>query len=88
MLNRFKSALLNVVGGSELGIQYPNDSDNETLTDYLNSNICAEIENKPYSRPSFLGLTTEETQVCALNYHYQYYDIEITIWNSDYLYNS
>lgn len=63
MLNRVKSVLMNVVGGSELGLQYPTDSDNEAVTDYLNLNIVAEIENKPYSRPSFLGLTTEETQV-------------------------
>lgn len=63
MLNRVKSVLMNVVGGSELGLQYPTDSDNEAVTDYLNLNIVAEVENKPYSRPSFLGLTTEETQV-------------------------
>lgn len=63
MLNRVKSVLMNVVGGSELGLQYPTDSDNEGVTDYLNLNIVAEVENKPYSRPSFLGLTTEETQV-------------------------
>lgn len=63
MLNRVKSVLMNVVGGSELGLQYPTDSDNETVTDYLNLNIVTEVENKPYSRPSFLGLTTEETQV-------------------------
>ena len=63
MLNRVKSVLMNAMGGSELGLQYPTDSDNETVTDYLNSNITAEVENKPYSRPSFLGLTTEETQV-------------------------
>lgn len=60
-----KSVLMNVVGGSELGLQYPTDSDNETVTDYLNLNIVTEVENKPYSRPSFLGLTTEETQVSA-----------------------
>lgn len=54
---------MNAMGGSELGLQYPTDSDNEAVTDYLNSNIAAEVENKPYSRPSFLGLTTEETQV-------------------------
>lgn len=65
MLNRVKSVLMNVVGGSELGLQYPTDSDNETVTDYLNLNIVAEVENKPYSRPSFLGLTSEETQVSA-----------------------
>lgn len=63
MLNRLKSALLNAVGGSELGLQYPADADNETVTDYINANVTAEVENKPYSRPSFLGLTTEETQV-------------------------
>lgn len=63
MLNRVRSVLMNVVGGSELGLQYPTDSDNEAVTDYLNLNIVAEVENKPYSRPSFLGLTTEETQV-------------------------
>lgn len=63
MLNRVKSVLMNAMGGSELGLQYPTDSDNEAVTDYFNSNIAAEVENKPYSRPSFLGLTTEETQV-------------------------
>ncbi|XP_076760621.1 protein phosphatase 1H [Xylocopa sonorina] len=65
MLNRFKSAIMNAVGGSELGLQYPTDSDNEAVTDYLNFNVTTEVENKPYSRPSFLGLTTEETQVSA-----------------------
>ncbi|XP_076176037.1 protein phosphatase 1H [Ptiloglossa arizonensis] len=65
MLNRFKSVLMNAVGSSELGLQYPNDSDNDAVTDYINSNFIVEIENKPYSRPSFLGLTTEETQVSA-----------------------
>ncbi|XP_053977895.1 protein phosphatase 1H isoform X2 [Hylaeus volcanicus] len=65
MLNRFKSALMNAVGATELGLQYPNDSDNDALTDYINSNFIAKVENKPYSRPSFLGLTTEETEVSA-----------------------
>ncbi|XP_076176114.1 protein phosphatase 1H-like [Ptiloglossa arizonensis] len=65
MLNRFKSVLMNVVGATELGLQYPNDSDNNVVTDYINSNFIVEIENKPYSRPRFLGLTTEETQVSA-----------------------
>lgn len=64
MLNRFKSVLMSAVGASELGLQYPNDSDNDMMTDYINSNYVMEVENKPYSRPSFLGLTTEETQVC------------------------
>ncbi|XP_074105887.1 protein phosphatase 1H [Cotesia typhae] len=64
MLNRFKSALMNAVGGTELGLQYNHDSDGELPKDYVNSNVV-EIEAKPYSRPSFLGLTTEETQVSA-----------------------
>ncbi|XP_017754700.1 PREDICTED: protein phosphatase 1H [Eufriesea mexicana] len=65
MLNRFKSVIMNVMGGSELGLQYPtNDTDNETSSDYLNSNVV-DVEDKPYSRPSFLGLTTEETIVSA-----------------------
>jgi len=38
-------------------------SDNDMMTDYINSNYVVEVENKPYSRPSFLGLTAEETQV-------------------------
>ncbi|XP_072755697.1 protein phosphatase 1H [Anoplolepis gracilipes] len=65
MLNRFKSVLMSAVGASELGLQYPNDSDNDMMTDYINSNYVMEVENKPYSRPSFLGLTAEETQVSA-----------------------
>ncbi|XP_033334105.1 protein phosphatase 1H isoform X2 [Megalopta genalis] len=65
MLNRFKSAFMNAVGASELGLQYPNDSDNDAITNYINSNFTTEVENKPYSRPSFLGLTAEETQVSA-----------------------
>lgn len=72
MLNRFKSVLMNAVGSSELGLQYPNDSDNDAVTDYINSNFIVEIENKPYSRPSFLGLTTEETQVCTFIYNNYY----------------
>jgi len=63
MLNRFKSVLMNAVGASELGLQYPNDVDNDMMSDYINSNYVVEVENKPYSRPSFLGLTAEETQV-------------------------
>jgi len=63
MLNRFKSVLMNAVGASELGLQYPNDIDNDVISDYINSNYVVEVENKPYSRPSFLGLTAEETQV-------------------------
>jgi len=62
MLNRFKSVIMSAVGASELGLQYSNDSDND-MTDYINSNYVVEVENKPYSRPSFLGLTAEETQV-------------------------
>lgn len=54
---------MSAVGASELGLQYPNDSDNDMMTDYINSNYIVEVENKPYSRPSFLGLTAEETQV-------------------------
>ncbi|KAG5344642.1 PPM1H phosphatase, partial [Acromyrmex heyeri] len=65
MLNRFKSVLMSAVGASELGLQYHNDSDNDMMTDYINSNYVVEVENKPYSRPSFLGLTAEETQVSA-----------------------
>lgn len=65
MLNRFKSVLMSAVGASELSLQYSNDSDNDMMTDYVNSNYVVEVENKPYSRPSFLGLTAEETQVCA-----------------------
>lgn len=63
MLNRFKSVLMNAVGVSELDLQYPNDSNNDVMIDYVNSNFTVEVENKPYSRPSFLGLTAEETQV-------------------------
>lgn len=63
MLSRFKSVLMSAVGASELGLQYHNDSDNDMMTDYINSNYVVEVENKPYSRPSFLGLTAEETQV-------------------------
>ncbi|XP_035720844.1 protein phosphatase 1H-like [Vespa mandarinia] len=65
MLNRFKSVLMNAVGVSELDLQYPNDSNNDLMIDYVNSNFAVEVENKPYSRPSFLGLTAEETQVSA-----------------------
>ena len=63
MFGRLKSALMNAVGTSELGLQYPNDSDSDAVTDYINSNLTIEVETKPYSRPSFLGLTSEETQV-------------------------
>ena len=63
MLSRFKSVLMNAVGATELGLQYPNDSDSDAVTDYINSNLTIEVETKPYSRPSFLGLTNEETQV-------------------------
>lgn len=63
MLNRFKSVLMNAVGVTELDLQYPNDSNNDLMIDYVNSNFAVEVENKPYSRPSFLGLTAEETQV-------------------------
>lgn len=63
MLGRFKSALMNAVGASELGLHYSNDSDNESVTDLINSNLPIAVETKPYSRPSFLGLTNEETQV-------------------------
>ncbi|XP_046745962.1 protein phosphatase 1H isoform X1 [Diprion similis] len=65
MFNRFKSALLTAVGASELGLEYPTESDSEIGTDFLNSNLVFEVETKPYSRPSFLGLTNEETQVSA-----------------------
>lgn len=69
MLNRFKSVLMNAVGASELGLQYHNDSDNDMMTDYINSNYVMEVENKPYSRPSFLGLTAEETQVFLISFY-------------------
>ncbi|KAL7303436.1 protein phosphatase 1H [Trichogramma pretiosum] len=65
MLGRFKSALMNAVGASEMGLQYNSDSDTESVTDLINSNLPIAIETKPYSRPSFLGLTNEETQVSA-----------------------
>lgn len=61
MLSRFKSVLMNAVGASELGLQYNHDSDNENGSNYVSSNVV--IEAKPYSRPSFLGLTNEEMQV-------------------------
>lgn len=60
---------MSAVGASELGLQYPNDSDNDMMTDYINSNYVMEVENKPYSRPSFLGLTAEETQVFLVSFH-------------------
>ncbi|KAF7993441.1 hypothetical protein HCN44_010036 [Aphidius gifuensis] len=62
MLNRFKSAFINAVNGSELGLQDSNHLENEVSVDYNN---VIEVEAKPYSRPSFLGLTQEETQVSA-----------------------
>ncbi|XP_043461976.1 protein phosphatase 1H [Leptopilina heterotoma] len=65
MLSRFKSALMNAVGASELGLQYPHDSDSDAVADYINSNLVLEVECKPYSRPSFLGLTNDEIQVSA-----------------------
>lgn len=63
MLSRFKSALMSTVGVSELGLQYPHDSESDAVTDYINSNLVLEVECKPYSRPSFLGLTNDEIQV-------------------------
>ncbi|XP_043279888.1 protein phosphatase 1H [Venturia canescens] len=63
MLNRFKSVLMNAVGASELSLQYNHDSNNENASNYVSSNVV--IEAKPYSRPSFLGLTNEEMQVSA-----------------------
>ena len=63
MLNRFKSALMNAVGASELGLPYSLENNSETESDYMNSNLIFDVEDKPYSRPNFLGLTTEETQV-------------------------
>ncbi|XP_058806377.1 protein phosphatase 1H [Phymastichus coffea] len=65
MFGKFKTALMSAVGASELGLQYPNDLDNESVTDLINSNLPITVETKPYSRPSFLGLTNEETQVSA-----------------------
>ncbi|XP_015609580.1 protein phosphatase 1H [Cephus cinctus] len=69
MLNRFKTVLMNAVGASELGtselgIEYP-VTDGDVDIDYINANAALEIETMPYSRPSFLGLTSEETQVSA-----------------------
>lgn len=63
MFGKFKTAFMSAVGASELGLQYPNDSENESVTDLINSNLPITVETKPYSRPSFLGLTNEETQV-------------------------
>lgn len=63
MLNRFKSALMNAVGASELGLPYSADN-NDADSDYINSNLTLDVEDKPYSRPHFLGLTNEEVQVC------------------------
>lgn len=60
---------MNAMSGSELGLQYSTDTDNETSSDYLNSNVV-DVEDKPYSRPSFLGLTTEETIVNKYNCYY------------------
>jgi len=57
----FKS-VLNTIGANKLGLQYSNDVDNVML-DYINFNYVVEVENKRYSRPNFLGLTAEETQV-------------------------
>ncbi|XP_014204225.1 protein phosphatase 1H [Copidosoma floridanum] len=65
MLGRFKTALMSAVSTSEYGLQYANDVDNESVTDLINSNLPIAVETKPYSRPSFLGLTTDETQVSA-----------------------
>ncbi|XP_012280288.1 protein phosphatase 1H [Orussus abietinus] len=65
MLNRFRSVFLNAVGATDLGLEYSVESDNETVADYINSNVLLQVEAKPYSRPSFLGLTNEETQVSA-----------------------
>ena len=65
MLKRFKSALLNAVGANEQNLPYPIDFDDDLVPKYNNSEFSQEIENKPYSRPSFLGLTAEETQVSA-----------------------
>lgn len=81
MLNRFKSALLNAVGASELGLQYSNDSDNDAVTNYVNSNFVVKIENKPYSRPSFLGLTTEETKVRVQEYTTNCYETTLLLLN-------
>ena len=63
MFSRFKNALMSAVGGTEVSLHYTNDTDNELDTDVINSNVPITIETKPYSRPSFLGLTNEETQV-------------------------
>lgn len=88
MLNRFKSVLMSAVGASELGLQYPNDSDNDVMTDYINSNYVMEVENKPYSRPSFLGLTAEETQVCLNSDYISFTELIYNIFsNGDINYN-
>lgn len=71
MLGRFKTAFMSAVGTSELGLQYPQDPDNESVTDLINSNLPISVERKPYSRPSFLGLTSEETQVNFFLFEYK-----------------
>jgi hypothetical protein len=64
MLNCFKS-VLNTLGASELGLQYPNDVNNDAMPDYINSNYIMEMEKKPYSCLiyNFLGLTAKKMQV-------------------------
>ncbi|KAH0955548.1 hypothetical protein HN011_011456 [Eciton burchellii] len=64
MLNCFKS-VLNALGASELGLQYPNDVNNDVMLDYINSNYIMEVEKKPYSCLiyNFLGLTAKKMQI-------------------------
>lgn len=90
MLKRFKSALLNAVGANEQNLPYPIDFDDDLVPKYNNSDFNQEIENKPYSRPSFLGLTAEETQVRALEYgaYYSETPLLLTISNEfNFIYN-
>lgn len=70
MLSRFKSALMNAVSSNnDLVLQHNNDYNIGIIPDYGNANngatatSCVLLEAKPYSRPIFLGLTNEETQV-------------------------
>ncbi|KAK0080941.1 hypothetical protein PV325_013065 [Microctonus aethiopoides] len=72
MLSRFKSALMNAVSSNnDLVLQHNNDYNIGIIPDYGNANnaatttSCVLLEAKPYSRPIFLGLTNEETQVSA-----------------------
>lgn len=61
MFGRFKSVFMNVVGPNELDGQN-STSENNVITEYTSS-LDIRVKDHPYSRPNFLGLTTEETQV-------------------------